>query len=60
LKYFISMYENRIIKPVKIIFKRGKIKSNRVGKINQSTLYVHIEISQSNPFVQLIYANKNI
>jgi hypothetical protein len=34
--------------------------SNRGDKFDQSILYVCIQISQWNPFVWLIYANKSI
>jgi hypothetical protein len=42
------MYENRIIKPVKIVPRReDKIrKSNRGGGFDQCTLYAYIEIPQ--------------
>jgi hypothetical protein len=40
------MYENRIMKPVKIVFKRGIRKSNRGGEFDQSTLYAYMEISK--------------
>jgi hypothetical protein len=30
----------------------------RGGEFNQGTLYAYMEISQWNPFVQLIYTNK--
>jgi hypothetical protein len=32
-------------------------KSNRESEYNQSTLYAYMEISKSNPFVQLIHSN---
>jgi hypothetical protein len=36
----------------------GIRKSNRGGEFDQSTLYACMEMSQQNPLVQLIYANK--
>jgi hypothetical protein len=49
-------YENRVIKPVKIILKSEEgDESTREMKFDQSTCYTFIEIS---PFVQLVYANK--
>jgi hypothetical protein len=46
-KHFIYMYENRIMKPVKISSKMGKgiRKNDRGGEFNQSTLYACIGIS---------------
>jgi hypothetical protein len=32
--------------------------SNRAGEFDQSMVYLCMQISQSIPFVQLIYANK--
>jgi hypothetical protein len=58
-KYFICTYENRTVKPIKIVFKRGRVrKSNRQGEFHQSTLYACMEISEWNTFVQLIYSDK--
>jgi hypothetical protein len=44
----------------KIILKKEGVirKSNRGGEFNEHTLYAYRKISQRNPFVQLIYANK--
>jgi hypothetical protein len=41
------MYENRIMKPVKIVFKKeGGMMSNIGSEFGQSTLYACMEISQ--------------
>jgi hypothetical protein len=43
------MYENRIMRPFKIVFKNGEWgirKSNRGSEFDQSTLYACGEISQ--------------
>jgi hypothetical protein len=54
------MDENGTKKPMKIGFQRGRgTRNNRGGKHNPSTSYVCLELSQQNPFVQLIYANKD-
>jgi hypothetical protein len=47
-EYSIHMYENIIIKPMKIFLKRGSglRKSNRGGGFYQSTLYTCMETSQ--------------
>jgi hypothetical protein len=47
LKYFISMYENIIITPVKICLKggEGNKHSNSGSESNQSALYACVEIS---------------
>jgi ribosomal protein S2 len=42
------------MKSIKICLK----KRNREGEFDQGTLHAGTEISQWNPFVQLIYANK--
>jgi hypothetical protein len=47
LKYFIYMYENRIMKFVKIVLKGWRCdKSNRGDKFDLSTLYAYMKISQ--------------
>jgi hypothetical protein len=59
LKYFICMYENRIMKPIKIIKIKEWPKNSNEGWIWLNSLYACMEISQWNPFVQLIGANKD-
>jgi hypothetical protein len=39
---------------------KGIRKNDRGGEFNQSTLYACIGISWWNPFVQIIYAKKNV
>jgi hypothetical protein len=49
LKYFVHMYENRIMKPIKISVKGGRggtRKSNRRDEFDQSTLYACMETSK--------------
>jgi hypothetical protein len=44
------------------LFKNGEgwtRKSNRRGELNQSTFYACMENHNKNPFLQLMYANKN-
>jgi hypothetical protein len=56
-KYFISMYENRTMKPVEIVLRRGSEKERDRGcEFDWGTLYACVEVSQWNHFVQLIYA----
>jgi hypothetical protein len=57
LKYFIRMREIKIVKPFKIVYKGRIRKSNRLGEFDQSTLYTFMEMSQWDPFEQLINTN---
>jgi hypothetical protein len=53
-KYFLDMYENKIMNLIKIVWKwKGeKIQqNNRVSIFDQSTLYASMELSQWDPFV---------
>jgi hypothetical protein len=55
------MYENRIMKPIKLYLKGGQKeirKSNRETEYDQNTLHARVEVSQSNLFAQLIHAEK--
>jgi hypothetical protein len=49
-EYFICVYENRIMKLIKIWLKKGGggQESNRGGEYDQSTLYACLEMSQWN------------
>jgi hypothetical protein len=38
----------------------GEIRKSNTDEYDQSTLYAYMEISQWNPFVQLIYANEKL
>jgi hypothetical protein len=55
------MHENKTTKLnlLKLFFKMGEWiqKSNREGEFNQSTLCACMEISQWNPFGQVMYDN---
>jgi hypothetical protein len=45
------MYENRIMKPIKLYLKGGQKeirKSNRETEYDQNTLHARVEVSQSN------------
>jgi hypothetical protein len=49
------------MKLVEILLRIGGrgMKQNRGGEFEWGTLYVYMEMSQWNPFVQLIHGNKN-
>jgi hypothetical protein len=59
--FIIWIYEKRIMKPVKIVFKKGAgiRKNNSEGGYDQHMLHACIWKSQWNPFVRWIHANKN-
>jgi hypothetical protein len=45
--------------PIRLFDKKGGgVRQNKRGQFGQSTLFVHMEMSQWNHVVQLIYANK--
>jgi predicted DNA-binding antitoxin AbrB/MazE fold protein len=54
------MYENGIMKPVKIVFKRGKGMIRVIEGVNLIKVhYVQVwKYHNETPFVKLIYANK--
>jgi hypothetical protein len=56
-KYFIPMYEYRTMKPVEIVLRteKGWWREIEGHEFDLDILYVWVEVSQWNPFVQLVY-----
>jgi hypothetical protein len=56
-KYFMPMYEYRTTKPVEIVFRTGDGWWGEIEghEFDLDILYVWVEVSQWNSFVQLIY-----
>jgi hypothetical protein len=56
------MYEYGILKPVNVILRMGKGKSDNNGgnELNWGTLYVYIERSQQNPLYSYYKLTKNV
>jgi hypothetical protein len=61
-KYFIYIQENRTMKLLRLFKERGEVtkRSDRRGEFNWGTLNTYVEISQLNPSVHLLCANKNV
>jgi hypothetical protein len=55
--YFLFMYENRRMKPFKIVLRKGKGGRGRMMK-EVNLRYIYVDICKYHIVVQLLYANK--